>query len=59
MYTCSVICLHITGRAQCGWTEKHSVGVGKQRKNQTIHYRGQEDYVSTSTYLVPGSEIGE
>lgn len=55
----AAICLHITGRAQCGWTEQHSVGAGKQRRTQTIHYRGQEDYVSTSTYLVPGSVVGE
>lgn len=53
------ICLHITGSAECGWTEQSTTGAGKHRRTHSTHYRGREDYVSTSTYLVPGSAVGE
>lgn len=53
----AAICLRITGKASCSWTERHTTGAGKN--SRTVHYSGHEDYVSTSTYLVPGSVVGK
>lgn len=52
------ICLRISGKAQCHWSESHISGTGKDRRTHTVYYNGREDYIATNSYLVPVNSIG-